>query len=59
MTVADRKLVDEAIQKYGDDFWNDPNTDDEGPNPNRGWIILELLNILGKDDLDLKVVRKK
>ena len=46
MTTADRKLIDEAIQKYGDDFWN------------KEWIILELLEILAKDDLDLKVVRK-
>ena len=59
MTTADRKLIDKAIKKYGDDFWNDPNNNDDEPNnPNRGWIIVELLSILAKDNLDLKVVRK-
>ena len=66
MTTADRKLIDESIQKYGDDFWNNPNEDGEEPSypnnlnrSNRIWIILDLLNILEKDNLDLKVVRKK
>ena len=61
MTTADLKLIDKAIKKYGDGFWNDPNNndDDEPNNPNRGWIIVELLHLLAKDDLDLKVVRKK
>lgn len=60
MTKADLKLIDESIKRHGDDFWNDPNTDDgEGNNPNRGWIIEELLSLLSKDDLDLKVIRKK
>jgi len=60
MTTADHKLIDESIERHGDDFWNDPNDDDEeGPNPNRDWIVLELLRILEKDDLDLKVIRKK
>lgn len=61
MTKANLKLIDETIQKYGDDFWNDPNTDDgeESPNPNRKWIIEEILEILAKDNLDLTIIRKK
>ena len=60
MTTADRKLIDEAIIKHGDDFWNDPNDDDgEEPSPNRIWIIGELLHLLAKDNLDLKITRKK
>lgn len=57
MTQKELARIDEAIQKYGDGFWNDPNDDDgEGPNPNRGWIVLDLLDILKKDGLDLKIV---
>lgn len=62
MTNADLKLVDESIKRHGDDFWNDPNINDGGEleeNPNRYWIIVELLSLLAKDDLDLKVIRKK
>ncbi len=55
MSPSGLKLVDEAIQKHGDDFWNDPN---DGDGPNRGWIIEELLEILEKDNLDLEVERK-
>ena len=54
MTKADLKLIDEAIIKHGDDFWKDPNDDDEG-----GWIVVELLEILKKEGLDLKIIRKK
>ena len=58
MTTADRKLIDETIRKYGDNYfwnWNDPN---DSKDSNKGWVIDELLEILAKDDLDLKVVRK-
>lgn len=44
MTTADRKLIDEAILKSN--WW-----ENEG-------IIDDLLEILAKDNLDLKVVRK-
>ena len=55
MTNADLKLIDESIKRHGDDFWEG----EEEVNPNRKWIIEELLSILAKDDLDLKVIRKK
>jgi len=59
MTKADLNLIDKTIQNHGNDFWNDPNNDGEQDNPNRDWIILELLDILRMDDLDLKVVRAR
>ena len=60
MTTADRKLIDEAIIKYGNGWWNKPIDDGGGGSTtNREGIILDLLNILEKDDLDLKVIRKK
>jgi len=60
MTNADRKLVNKAIQDHGDDWWNDDNDENgEGSNPNRDWVVDELLEILAKNKLDLKVVRKK
>ncbi len=59
MTTEDLKLIDEAIVKHGDDFWNDPCDDGEQNNPNRGWIIVELLSILAQDNLDLKIIPKE
>lgn len=51
MTAGDLSLIDESLQRHGDDFWNKPN--------NGGWIITKLLDLLAKDNLDLKVIRKK
>ncbi len=58
MTTEDLKLIDESLVNHGDDFWNDPNNDGEQDNPNRGWIILEILSILAQDGFDLKVIPK-
>lgn len=49
MTVADRKLVDEAIQHNADDRWQTIIS----------YLLDDLLEVLAEDDLDLKVVRKK
>ncbi len=63
MTRKDLKLIDDAIIEHGDDFWNDENElyveEGEQEGPNRGWIIEELLDILYKEGLDLKVVKSK
>lgn len=53
MTTADRKLLDEAIKRHSneDSWWENGDLDK--------CIIDDLLEILAKDDLDLKVTRKK
>lgn len=61
MTTQELKQIDDSIKSHGDDFWND---EDEEPstgliNTNRGWIIVELLEILEEDDLDLKLIPKQ
>ena len=46
MDQKDRKIVDDAIREYGDDFWND---DDEGTYTgitSREGIINELIEML-------------
>ena len=58
MTKADSKLIDEAIYKQLNEAefeWND-DTNDNGPS--EFWIFNDLLNMLTKEGLDLKVVRK-
>lgn len=60
MTIADHKLIDEAILRHGDRWWSDPkgwdHRDDQFP-PQK-WVIIELLEILAKDNLDFKIIRK-
>ena len=60
MTTADRKLIDEAILRHGNCWWSDLKGWEHRPDqlPPQKWIIIELLEILAKDDLDLKVIRK-
>jgi len=53
MNAKEFEQVDQAIQKYGDDWWNDTENDEA---PNREWIIKEINNILANDGLTLKVV---
>lgn len=55
MTQEDLKIVDDAIQQYGDDFWNDDETGNEYT-ANRGWVIEELVDILKKSGHRLKLV---
>lgn len=53
MTQADRKLIDESIKRHSNkDSWWETSTFDES-------ILNDLLEILEKDNLDLKVIRKK
>ena len=52
MTIADRKLINESIKRHSnEDSWWETSTLDKS-------ILNDLLRILEKDDLDLKVVRK-
>ena len=48
MTTADRKLVDEAVQRNADDRWQTIIS----------YLLDDLLEVLAEGDLDLKVVRK-
>jgi len=61
MTTEDLQRIDQTIQRYGDGWWNDPNDDVEGddPNPNRSWVIEELLRILRAGGLDLSLIPLK
>ena len=57
MTKQDLEQVDRAIQKYGDDFWNDLDQHfGYDGTTNREWIVAELNVILAKAGLTLKVV---
>lgn len=56
MTTADHKLIDKSLTEYGDDFWTDESRDEAA---GKDWVIDELLEILAKDNLDLKVIRKR
>jgi len=47
MTKGETKLVEDAIQKYGDEFWE-----------NNPWILDELVSIINEADIDFKVIRK-
>jgi len=58
MTKADLELIDKSIETHGDDFWNEKDQHNDNVT-NRSWIIAEILELLEKDDFDLKVVRKK
>lgn len=62
MTTQELKQIDDSIIKHGDDFWNEDNNNDfasdEGQ-PNRGWIVAELLEILAEDNYDLKLIPKQ
>ena len=58
MTVADLNLINDTIIKHGDDWWNGEINDGEHNWTNREWIIVELLSLLAKEKLDLKVIRK-
>ncbi len=62
MTIKELKQIDDSIQRHGDDWWNDEDEDDvlnADETTNRGWVIEELLEILEKDNLDLKIIPKK
>ncbi|KKL27473.1 hypothetical protein LCGC14_2384790 [marine sediment metagenome] len=61
MTEADRKLINETIVKHGGSWWNESYLNYEGEEQCAfvGWIIKDLLEILEKDNLDLKVIHKK
>lgn len=61
MEKEELEVVREAIDKYGDSFWNDPSEDcvmgDESWN---GYLFDEILEMqLEKSGYDLKLVKKE
>lgn len=59
MIPSHLKVVDRAIQRHGDGWWNDiPKDGLEGDAvPNREFILEELIALLAKDNLTLEVIR--
>ncbi len=60
MIPAHRKLIDQAIQRHGDDWWNfdiDEDLPEEDQCTNREWVVEELINLLAEDNLTLEVIR--
>jgi len=58
-----QKIIDEAIQEYGDDFWNDEDHDvdlnpDGTPPTNRAWIIDEIFDLVAQYGYRIIVTKK-
>lgn len=65
MIESHLKVVDRAIQRHGDGWWNEVKgpafelslRGDETFVTNREWILEELITLLAKDNLTLEVIR--
>lgn len=57
MTKTEFEQVDRAIRKFGDEFWNELDKTFGEKTTNREWIVAEIVSILAKAGITLKVVK--